>query len=83
MSLGHWLTIYFKKVLILFLREMKKVVRQNINFFFPIKFFFNELLTNVLRVFVSIFLRNICTFNSITMLAFNYSFTHGNSMYTV
>ena len=57
MSLGYWLTIHFKKVLKQFLWETKKN-NQNINCFFsfPIKFFLNGLLTNTLRVFISIFL---------------------------
>ena len=60
MLLGHWLTIYFKKILTLLLWEIKKAVKILIAFFsFLIKFSLNELLTNVLKVFVSISLYRI------------------------
>ena len=56
MPLGHWLKIHYKKVLIPFLREMKKTVNVLIAFFylFLYKFSLNGLLINALRALVSI-----------------------------
>ena len=46
MSLGQWLTIYFKKVLTQLLWEMEKAVR---TFFFLIKTFFKWIVNHWLK----------------------------------
>ena len=52
MPLGYWLTINFRKILTLLLWRMKKSVKILI-VFFSINFFLTGLLTNILKVLIS------------------------------